>query len=57
MRCPKSFFNSLLDGALRLMHLTKAGYLAMGSQIVDASLVPAPKQIPWAGSAACVFAE
>jgi len=39
------------------MHLTKAGYLAMGSQIVDASLVPAPKQIPWAGSAACVFAE
>ena len=30
-------------------HLTKAGYLAMGGQIVDATIVAAPKQIPWAG--------
>src|SRR5687767_1170134 len=32
------------DAALR-----QAGFLAMGGQIIDASLVPAPKQIPWAG--------
>jgi transposase len=32
------------DAALR-----GAGYIAMGGQIVDASLIAAPKQIPWAG--------
>ena len=29
--------------------LTKAGYLAMGGQIIDATIVAAPKQTPWAG--------
>jgi transposase, IS5 family len=29
--------------------LKERGYLAMGGQIVDATVVPAPKQIPWAG--------
>ena len=29
--------------------LRKAGFLAMGGQIVDATIVAAPKQIPWAG--------
>ena len=32
------------DAALR-----EAGYVAMGGQIVDASLIAAAKQIPWAG--------
>ncbi len=32
------------DAALR-----KAGFLAMGGQIIDATIVAAPKQIPWAG--------
>jgi hypothetical protein len=32
------------DAALR-----QAGFLAMGGQIVDASIVACPKQIPWAG--------
>jgi transposase len=29
--------------------LKERGYLAMGEQIVDATLLAAPKQIPWAG--------
>src|SRR4051794_30033172 len=29
--------------------LTRAGFLAMGGQIIDATIVSAPKQIPWAG--------
>ncbi len=29
--------------------LRKAGFLAMGGQIIDATIVAAPKQIPWAG--------
>jgi transposase, IS5 family len=37
--------------------IREAGYIPMSGQIVDASLVAAPKQIPWAGMAACVFAE
>jgi hypothetical protein len=38
-------------------HLTRAGYLAMGGQIVDATIVAAPKQIPWAGWRPAPFAE
>ena len=42
-------------GALDLLfadfdrQLKERGYLAMGEQIVDATLLAAPKQIPWAG--------
>lgn len=37
--------------------LQKKGYIPMSGQIVDASLVPAPKQIPWAGWRPAPFAE
>jgi len=36
-------------------HLRKAGYLAMGGQIVDATIVAAPKQIPWVGWRPALF--
>ncbi len=60
----RHFRNRLTEtGALKRVmkafdwQLQKKGYIPMAGQIVDASLVPAPRQIPWAGWRPALFAE